>query len=224
MQTESTSTLQSSSISRGGMILRKLRTAMAPRLRWYSTTDYLPVRNFYMCVKTGDLRWILKLEDYEHLPDYSLDLNKAWEKIWNEFIEISNDRDYQIYFQTLRKYIKVLNRYEILKAEIFTLYFRFKKEYADDLEEEGILLNMDTRESYVKSLDVAGNRIENLNTKIQILTKELEAKSKTGKTNFEDLVYSVEVYQGFPIDIDKLSIRKFVLMLNKINDNAKRKN
>ena len=83
---------------------------------------------------------------------------------------------------------------------------------------------MDTRESYVKSLDVAGNRIENLNTKIQILTKELEAKSKTDKTNFEDLVYSVEVYQGFPIDIDKLSIHKFVLMLNKINDNAKRKN
>ena len=224
MQTESTSTLRSSSISRGDMILRKLRTAMAPRLRWYSTTDYLPVRNFYMRVKTGDLRWILKLEDYEHLPDYSLDLNKAWEKIWNEFIEISNNRDYQIYFQTLRKYIKVLDRYEILKAEIFTLYFRFKKEYADDLEEEGILLNMDTRESYIESLDTAGNRIENLNTKIQILTKELEAKSKTDKTNFEDLVYSVEVYQGFPIDIDKLSIRKFVLMLNKINDNGKRQN
>ena len=223
MQTENKSTLPSTSISRGGMILRRLRTAMAPRLRWYTTIDFLPVRNFYMTVKTGDLRWILKDVDYEHLPECSVDLSMAWDTIWNEFIEVSQDRDYQIYFSTLRKYIKALNRYEILKAEIFTLYFRHKKEYADDLEEEGILLNMETREAYIESLNQASNRIESLNTKIQILAKEIEAKSKTEKTNFEDLVYAVEVYQGFPIDIDRISIRKFILMLNKIND-GKRKN
>jgi hypothetical protein len=225
MQTENKRMLLSTSILKVGIILRKLRTATAPRLKFYTSIDFLPIRNFYMVVETGDHRWLLKGVDYEHLPEYEVP-PEIWENIWYQFVEISNDRDYQIYFETLRKYLKVQNRYETLKAELFTLYFRFNQSYADDLAEEGIAIDMTDREKYLESINVGVNRIENLNTKIQLLAKELEARTKAHvKSNFMETVYSVEAFQGFPINIDRVSIKMFITMLNKIKqENGKRKN
>jgi hypothetical protein len=189
----------------------------------YASIETLPVRNFYKCVETEDLRWLIKGIDYDHLPVCEVD-PVAWDHIWAEFVELSADRDYQIYFETSRKYYRILNHYETLKAEIFTLYFRYNKEYEEDLKAEGITLNIDSRPRYLESLDVAVHRIESLHTKIKLLEKELESKiKKTVRVEFLDLVNMVEQYRGIPIDIDRMSIKQFVLLINKIND-GKRKN
>jgi hypothetical protein len=191
--------------------------------RLYASIETLPVRNFYKCVETEDLRWLIKGIDYDHLPVCEVD-PVAWDHIWAEFVELSADRDYQIYFETSRKYYRILNHYETLKAEIFTLYFRYNKEYEEDLKAEGITLNIDSRPRYLESLDAAVHRIESLRTKIKLLEKELEGRTKqTVRVEFLDLVNMVEQYRGIPIDIDRMPIKQFVLLINRIND-GKRKN
>lgn len=227
MQTGSTlMSLFSFASRRRATTLKKLLTANELRWKWYTTIDFLPVRNFYMVVETSDKRWLLKGIDYENLPECKIDLDLAWEKIWAEFITISKDRDYQIYFETIRKLAVMESKYEYLKAEIYTLYYRFNQTYADDLAREGITLCLDSREKYIDSLNVAAQRITSYDTKIALLKKELEARSNIkGKDRFEDLVDAVERYRGQPIDIDTLSIKRFILMLNKIKEeNGKRKN
>jgi hypothetical protein len=210
---------------KGSTILQKQPVVAKPRLRWYTTTDYLPVRNFYKVTETGDLRWLLKGIDYEQMPDVTIDLTEVWDQIFNEFVALSKDRDYELYLDNLRKLAKTENKYETLKSELFTLYFRYNKEYADDLEAENITLNLTTREYYLKSLDVAARRLDQYLTKIKLLEKELKAREVKSDVQFEDLVFMVERYQGFPLDIDKVSIKRFVLILNRIKEeNGKRKN
>jgi hypothetical protein len=209
------------------MTLRRLATAHArPKWKLYNTIDFLPVRNFYMTVETGDKRWLLRGIDYENLPPCTIDLDPTWDKIWSEFIAISGDRDYQIYFETVRRLAVLESKYEYLKAEIYVLYFRAKQEYIDDLLAEGITIDMTDREHYLESLNIAAQRLRSYETKIALLAKELEARNqKKGKSNFEDLVDSVERYRGQAIDIDTMSIKRFALMLNKIKqENVQRKN
>jgi hypothetical protein len=207
------------------MILRRRPTATRSLLKWYTTTDYLPVRNFYKITETGDLRWLLKDIDYERMPELTVDLSDVWDQIFNDFIALSKDKDYEFYLENLRKLAKTENKYETLKSELFTLYFRYNKEYADDLEAENITLNLTTREDYLKSLDVAARRLDQYLTKIKLLEKELKAREVKSDVQFEDLVFIVERYQGFPLDIDKISIKRFVLILNRIKEeNGKRKN
>lgn len=227
MQTGKRLTALFSSILEGGvMTSKKLIAVNNKQWRPYTSTEFLPVRNFYKCVDTGDLRWILRGIDYENLPECTLDLSSTWDKIWEEFIEVSKDRDYQIYFEAVRKRALLEFRYEYLKAEIYTLYFRFNQEYADDLSREGVILNLESREAYVESLKAGTYKLKSFETKIELLRLEIEAKTKgKGPSNFEDLVDSVEQYRGQPIDIDTLSIKRFILMLNKIkSENGKRKN
>ena len=219
--------LFSSALSRGVTTLRRLATARAKRSwKQYNTIDFLPVRNFYMTVQTGDKRWLLRGIDYENMPICTLNLNPTWDKIWQEFITISGDRDYQIYFESVRKLAVLESKYEYLKAELYVLYFRINQEYLDDLEAEGITIDLTDREHYLASLEIAAQRLRSYETRIALLTKELEARNqKHGKNNFEDLVDSVERYRGQPIDIDTLSIKRFALMLNKIKqENVQRKN
>ena len=215
--------LQFSSISKGAIHLRKLHTVPMTPLKLYTTIDFLPIRNFYMIVETGDHRWLIKGIDYENLPNAEID-SLIWEKIWGQYIEISKDRDYQIYFETLRKYSSTNTQYEVLKAEIFSLYFRFNAEYAKDLEAEGIILNMNSRGEYLESLNIATKRLRNKETRIKILEKELESKTKksTVKIEFLDLVNQIEQLRGIPINIDTMSIKQFVLLINKHNEYGKR--
>jgi len=225
MQTIKRQMSLSSGLRRVGTILQRKHTVNPNQLKWYASIEFLPVRNFYKILDTEDLRWLLKGVDYEMLPKIDFSLDEVWTNIWEEFLELSKDRDYKIYFDGLRRLAKTENLYELLKAECFTLYFRYNQQYADDLLKEGITLNINSRSEYLESLDLAITRLNKFKTQITLLDKELKARVPKGKTNFEDLVFFVEVYQGFPINIDTLSIKRFVLMLNKIKEeNGKRKN
>lgn len=217
--------LSFTSILKGATTFRKRNIAKLNRWKWYGSIEFLPIRNFYTIVETGDLRYLLKGIDYENLPTINIDLSKVWETIWNQFIEVSNDQDYKLYFTTLKRYSILNNRYEMLRSEVFTLYFRYSKEYSDDLLAEGIEINMESREMYLESLDKAANRIKSQETKIKLLEMELEARTKNAvKSEYLDIVNQVEQSRGIPIDIDKMSIKQFVLLINKLKENGKRAN
>jgi len=203
----------------------KTRGSKEKSLNIYRSIDFLPVRNFYMIVETGDYRWLLKGIDYDNMPAVKQDLTEVWENIWQQFIEVSNDREWAIYYDNVRKLAQLESQYHIQRAMIFYLCFRPKKEYIEALKEQKIKIDFSSAEAYKDSLEAASRKVENLKTKIELLQKEQESKANRGESgDFTDLVYTVERFQGFPVDIDKLSIRRFVRMLNQIKkENGKRK-
>lgn len=66
------------------LILRKKRKATSIRL--YRSIDTLPIWNYDRVIKTGDLRYLMKLVDYDDLP--IVDIHRShWERIQTEVFE-----------------------------------------------------------------------------------------------------------------------------------------
>jgi hypothetical protein len=178
-----------------------------------------------MCAETSDRRWLLKGIDYDDMPVCTVDLEPAWMRIWDQYTELSQDRDYQIYMDTVKRLLKIQNKYELLKAKTLSLFFRVNESYLSDLDDEGILLDFSGENEYIESLNRALGRIEQYDTKIKLLTLEIETKQKSGGgIKWENLVDSVEQHRGQSLNVDVLSIKRFVMMLNKIKEDGKRKN
>ena len=59
--------------------------------RYYRSIENLPQWNFQKVLQTGDLRFILVLDDYFEIESVkvnkSIDLNTIWEKIFDEYIK-----------------------------------------------------------------------------------------------------------------------------------------
>ena len=54
-------------------------------LKYYKHIDFLPMFNYVYVNKTGDLRWLLKLENYDELPEINQDLTDELSKLWDEY-------------------------------------------------------------------------------------------------------------------------------------------
>ena len=65
----------------------------------YRTIETLPIWHYKKVPSTGDLRYLLKLEDYDELPKKcKIGLQKIWQDIQTEFFEKVDFNDTQDYY------------------------------------------------------------------------------------------------------------------------------
>lgn len=183
--------------------------------KYYKTIDYLILFNFFMIHKTGDLRYLLKLEDYETLPD-DVDLEplqKAWESILIQYQEeeegnngvinyvkgkslLSLELDYLIYWNIYNLITTIPDSKEILQ-----------------LKKDAGIENKDVK--WLKK------KVNSLGNQIRIKQKDFEIENKdNGKFDFYRIIDEIEQIKGYPIDIHKITVSKYIA----IKKNLKAKN
>lgn len=170
-----------------------------------------------MIHKTEDLRYLLKLEDYEILPenDYLEALQKIWSDILQEYSESEDSNTSIIQFSTNKKvlnfeleYLVLWNLYNLMctvpdSQEVLTL----KKEagYSD------------------KNIKWIEKRLKILNNLIRINRKDIKEKQPENVDfDFYRIIDEIEDIKGRNLDIHKTTVRQYIAIKKNIKEKERR--
>lgn len=186
---------------------------------YYKSIDFLPLFNFFMIHKTEDLRYLLKLEDYEVLPD-NVELNNLpdiWEKILVEFQE-SEDGN--------RSVIQYVEGRAILKLELDYLILWNLYNLMSTIPDSKEILELKKEAGYSdKSIKWIEKQLKIINNKLRIKRKGIKEKEvKETAFDFLRLIDEIESIKGYVIDIHKTTVRKYIAIKKNIKAQTKAKN
>ena len=187
------------------------------KFNYYKSIDYLPIFNFFKIIETEDKRYLIKLDDYELLPDkVDLDvLNKLWIDIQTEYSEAEDNNSSIIQFTSAKgvcklelEYLVLWNMYNLMIADVEGNSAKSMLEYAG-LED--------------KNLKWIEKRLKALTNKINLKRKSIKEETpENNKFDFWRIIDEIEDIKGRAIDITKTTVRQYIAIKQNIKSNGKR--
>lgn len=193
----------------------------------YRSVDYLPMFNYYKIIDTGDLRYLLRLDNYEHLPDVDVsELSGVWVELQYTITDLHNElsRKNQIIFDK-QKQIAML-QYKLFRIQSLLLLLRLDKneDSISELAELGYSIN--PKQDFSKELERIGRVSRGINTKFSIIQGELNDLTKQGKkVDIVAVKQSIEEYYNMstPIDMHAYTMKEWLhKQYGAINKTAKK--
>lgn len=192
----------------------------------YESLDFLPIWNYKQVEKTGDLRYLIKGIDYEHLPNVYLNLVPIWEKIFNEFIEQSNPTAIDEIKLQFINYANDTNKFHFLKLSIQILSNKdfITKESKDKLINQirqlGYRFDESNEDAYFNSLIDLERQLTGLKRMIDFKNQELnnKYKNKPEPMDIEDiLTMFTSVFPGTVFNSKTLTCKQYLSYLKRYN-------
>lgn len=187
--------------------------------KYYKSIDYLPIFNFFKVIETDDKRFLLKLEDYELLPDVVdlTELNKAWTEIEIQYSKAEDSNSSIIQFTTAKgvckmelEYLMLWNIHNLIVADEQGDSAKAMLKYAG-LED--------------KDLKWIEKRIKSLTNRINLKRKAIkEDNPENTKFDFWRIIDEIEDIKGRAIDITKTTVRQYIAIKQNIKRNGERQN
>lgn len=208
-------------------ILTKKRTPLSTdrQINIYKSLDFIPVYNYYKTVETNDLRYLLKLNDYEALPE--IDMSKyrdVWDKIVDDVqqVAIDNDKGSKIIFEKRRDLLALQIDYALTQQLISILSFIKDDDCIKMLAEHGFRINKN--KDYYKELKRVKKQSQILKTKIEIKEEDLRNATKGGSSDAWKEIEAICNYNKQDIDIHRMPMRRYLTKKYMVlKDTAKKK-
>lgn len=192
----------------------------------YKSLDFIPMFNFYKVEETGDLRYLLKLDDYEQLPEVDTKpLKLIWEQMGYEYKDISTreSRKSEILDDLQREILLLEERYNLIQLCISSL--------AVEKDDEVVMVLADLKYKINPKRDYSLelNRIKRLSkqllTSANLKRSELEDMSKaTGKkSSIYATIEAVERHRKITIDEKTTPMAKWLVMMYKVIEETSKK-
>jgi hypothetical protein len=182
---------------------------------YYKSIEFLPVQNFFWIIEKQDLRYLLKLKDYEKLPEIQYSLEEIWEDILNQYYDAEGDNAINLYFNN----IKALHRLEIQHQLFWNLHTILS------VDSENRKANEIADENGIEKKDrikVLWKLCKNLKTKKQLKQKDIEnIDQNEEKHNFDEIIDIVEDMKGRPLDLSKITVKKWIAIKSNLKEKAK---
>ena len=199
----------------------------------YESIDFLPVWNYKQVEKTGDLRYLIKGIDYEHLPNIYLKLQDIWEKIYNSFAENANPekilelaQDFDMQRSELNIYNRLYLAYNTLMC--YDLSSKQARDYfIKEVRELGYKFNDSTENEYCNSLIDLKRQITGLKRNIDFKTTDKleEIQKQPAPMDIEDiLAMFTNVFPGTVFNSKTLTCKQYLSYLKRYNMIASKAN
>jgi hypothetical protein len=182
----------------------------------YGSLDFITVFCFFMVASTGDYRYILKLDDYEKLPEDAdlAKLEKVWTNINTEFEATDGTNETIIYFTRSKsvhnmelEYLMLWNLHTLLCVAPNHEITKESFEYAG--------IKPDAKKIH-KRLKALSNRIELKRSDLK------EVSEPTEKLDVWEIIAMIEDFKGRNIDVHTKTMRQYVAMKKTIKNGRKR--
>ena len=187
--------------------------------KYYKSIDYVPIFNFFKVIETDDKRFLLKLEDYELLPDVVdlTELNKAWNGIELQYSKAEDSNSSIIQFTTAKgvckmelEYLMLWNIHNLMIAE------NNGPNTKECLKRAGL---------QDKDLKWIEKRIKSLTNRINLKRQSIkEQNPENTKFDFWRIIDEIEDIKGRAIDITKTTVRQYIAIMQNIKKNGQRQN
>jgi hypothetical protein len=179
-----------------------------------SSCDKLLIKWFFKVLETGDLRYILVLDDYTQLPIYNQSkLQVYWDKITQEYDQLTGEGNFSeklLYLKDDAREINVLNG---LKAA-YSLWDLDTEKAIEAFRYFGIKV----KDSSLDSKLYARSRIMAMSANIKIQHLKREKHKSNGHFNYLKSLVDIENCLNRNLDDDKLTVSKWVYLIKSVNE------
>jgi len=183
----------------------------------YKSLDFITVFCFFMTTSTGDYRYILKLDDYENLPDVNIDeLKEVWDNINSEFEDTDESNGAVIHF-TRSKSVHGMEKEYLMLYNLYNMLC-IAPEHELTLQEcNHAKITPDPKKIH--------KRLKALSNKIELKRKDIkEVSENTEKLDIWEIIARIEDFRGFNIDVHKTSMRQYIAIKKTLNGRKRQNN
>lgn len=192
---------------------------------FYLNCSDLPVWNFHHIRK--DFRYLAKSDNVEDVDFLPIDTPQRWENIFNEYCEVSDNRESQAHLQNLAEKEELVEKYAVCSMLLSHLYGGLDKEteqkYFRELASWGFAFNQG---KLLDEMNRAKVWLKSIKTKINMLTSEIEGhqKKKIGPQRLEKQQVQLERITGRnEIDVRRTSVTKWLEIIKDAEEQARLK-
>lgn len=183
-------------------------------IRYSDSTSRASLWQFKTVIETGDLRYLLILDDYDQLPDFDLDLlTVAWQNIYQEFSDIAGGQRANLWLLKVKRLTALQ-----LKLQYHSSFLRVVQafphpELIELINDEGYNIDPERLEESFRS---AYSKLMKLKGQISMMVNE--QKKDEAKNDMDGLITALEKFQGYQFDEHKMTVKKFVNIYKKYKD------
>ncbi len=184
-------------------------------VKYSQNTTQTSLWQFKTVIESGDLRYLLKLKNYDELPEFDIgELTYAWHNIYQEFSDIAGGSRADLWMVKVKRLTTMqmdYSRHETI------LKFIEKYPFPDIIEEatkEGYAIDIN---NFAKTFEKAYTRLMRLKNQISIERKNQEPEEKE-EAGLDDLIVTLEKFQGYQFDEEKMNVRKFANIYKRFKD------
>lgn len=180
----------------------------AKSLKYSENISLVSLWQFKKVVETGNVKFLLKLNDYDELPDCDTEeLSDVWYKIYAEFSEIVGGNRADLWLVKHKRLVLMKLNYEIGCTILRVVQICPVAETLEAAKEHGYFIDLDNLK---KTFEKAYTKLMRLKNKISVIEKESKQDTEeTEKEDFDGLITTLEKYQGYQFDEHKMMVRKF---------------
>lgn len=200
-------------ISLWNRIARKHKTCK--RLNLYTACSNTPLDVFIDCLVNNNLRRLIIHGHYE-----SHELNRAWQRIWHEYCELSGNNQFLSAINLIKKAGYLKGRLFAIQLACQVLSLKHDEFCIEYLKKQGYNYNFDHNdpEYLQKDLDTVIRRTASIELEIMRTEKEIQKIEETsGGRKVDESYFNIALsrlskYQGYHIDRSKTMVSEFIVI------------
>jgi len=193
-----------------------IMTEQKPKgVRYSENTSQATLWQFKTVIETGDLRYLLILDDYETLPEFDLELlNVAWMEIYQEFSDISGGNRADLWLVKVKRLTSMQLNYQRHASLLRVIKMFPDEEFLAEAAADGDMISLD---DFDKTFEKAYTRLMRMKNQIGAFQREQE-KEDTEESSLEGTIAMLEKFQGYQFDEYKMSVKKFANIYKAYRD------
>lgn len=158
-----------------------------------------------MVISSGDVRYLLILDDYEELPEVDLEpLSTAWYNIYNEFSEAVGGNRSDLWLIKQKRLVSLKLDYELGAIALRVVQAVPHPDTVEIAADNGYIIDLD---NFDKTFEKAYTQLMKIKNQIKSLENE-QQKEETGG-DLDGLITTLEKHQGYQFDETKMTVKKF---------------
>ncbi len=192
-------------------------------MKYYKTCDSLPLKNFFKVMEMSDYKYLIIADDYEGI-ECKKDLSELWETILHEYSEIEGNGKILEKFDAFKELHQLAATFDIINAMIYSLYYRYNKQYIDDLAMFGYKIEITNNCITEKSLQTCSQMARSILNDIDEVKRTINPDDEPKET--KNLFYKAIAWliKGYGNLEDNITVAKYVALKSHLNKLIKTEN
>ena len=184
-------------------------------IRYSENSNQATLWQFKQVIETGELRYLLILDDYDELPEFDITLlTEVWQSIYQEFSNISGGSRADLWLLKIKRLSAMQIDYQRHASMMRIIKEYPHEELIELINEEGYAIKAD---DFEKTFEKAYTRLMRMKNQISIFEKE-RAVDEGNEQSLDDLIVTLEKFQGYQFDEHEMSVKKFANIYKKYKD------
>lgn len=191
----------------------------------YQSCNEIPLYNFIKVLAKKDFSYLVVSGSPKHL-------DKVWEKILNEYIELTGSEK-QTQMLSLMKEVAFLgNKIFLIKSVEYSLRIQYSEELVLQLKKLGFNINLNVKnyDQYNKQLDILLTRLKSTINIYETKSNELKELQKVDESD-KDLesqylgwLTDLSKFQGYRLDPKEITVIEFISIMESYKNSIPKNN